>query len=86
MVSSGAGLGCPRVAGQRFLVQLNSNALGGTPSLILMSGDSAQTVSDAPFLVYGTTASYYTGKLEAYLRAKGIPYLLEPFSDRKSVV
>jgi glutathione S-transferase len=46
-----------------------------------MSDDSAQTVSETPFLVYGTTASYYTGKVEAYLRAKGIPYLLEPFSE-----
>jgi len=46
-----------------------------------MSGDSAPAVSDAPFLVYGTTASYFTGKLEAYLRAKGIPYLLQPFSE-----
>jgi len=34
-----------------------------------------------PLVVYGSTASYYTGKLEAYLRAKGIPYRLEPFSD-----
>ena len=34
-----------------------------------------------PLVVYGTTASYYTGKLEAYLRAKGIPYRLEPFSE-----
>jgi glutathione S-transferase len=34
----------------------------------------------APLVVYGTDASYYTGKLEAYLRAKGIPYRLEPFS------
>lgn len=46
-----------------------------------MSGDSAQTVSDAPYLVYGTAASYNTGKLEAYLGAKGIFYLLEPFSE-----
>ena len=29
MVSSGVGLGGPRVAGQRFLVQLSSNTLGG---------------------------------------------------------
>jgi len=35
---------------------------------------------DAFLVVYGTTASYYTGKLEAYLRAKGIAYRLEPFS------
>jgi glutathione S-transferase len=32
-----------------------------------------------PLVVYGTDASYYTGKLEAYLRAKGIAYRLEPF-------
>jgi glutathione S-transferase len=32
-------------------------------------------------VVYGSTASYYTGKLEAYLRAKGIAYRLEPFSE-----
>ena len=31
-------------------------------------------------IVYGTDCSYYTGKLEAYLRAKGIAYRLEPFS------
>src|SRR3954465_7786346 len=36
---------------------------------------------EAPLVVYGTTASYYTGKLEAYLRAKGVPYRLEPFSQ-----
>lgn len=33
-----------------------------------------------PLIVYGSDASYYTGKLEAYLRAKGLPYRLEPFS------
>jgi len=36
---------------------------------------------DGPLIVYGSTASYYTGKLEAYLRAKGIVYRLEPFSE-----
>lgn len=30
-------------------------------------------------VVYGSDCSYYTGKLEAYLRAKGIAYRLEPF-------
>jgi len=34
-----------------------------------------------PLIVYGTDASYYTGKLEAYLRAKGIAYRLEPFGE-----
>jgi glutathione S-transferase len=38
--------------------------------------------TDAPLVLYGSTASYYTGKLEAYFRAKGIPYRLEPFSER----
>jgi glutathione S-transferase len=37
--------------------------------------------SPAPLVVYGATASYYTGKVEAYFRAKGIPYRLEPFSQ-----
>lgn len=37
--------------------------------------------SDTPLVVYGTTASYFTGKLEAYLRCKGIAYRLEPFSE-----
>ena len=32
-------------------------------------------------IVYGSTASYYTGKLEAYLRAKGLAYRLEPFGE-----
>lgn len=35
----------------------------------------------APLIVHGTDASYYTGKLEAYLRAKGIAYRLEPFTE-----
>lgn len=38
--------------------------------------------SDAPLVVYGTDCSYYTGKLEAYLRAKGVPYRLEPFGEK----
>ena len=38
-------------------------------------------VLDGPLVVYGTTASYYTGKLEGYLRAKGVPYRLEPFNE-----
>ena len=37
--------------------------------------------SAGALVVYGTTCSYYTGKLEAYLRAKGIAYRLEPFSE-----
>lgn len=32
------------------------------------------------FVVYGTDCSYFTGKLEAYLRAKGLAYRLEPFT------
>ncbi len=34
--------------------------------------------------VYGVTVSYYTGKLEAYLRYKGIPYTMDhhPFADQ----
>jgi len=31
-------------------------------------------------VVHGTDCSYYTGKIEAYLRAKGIAYRLEPFT------
>lgn len=34
-----------------------------------------------PLLVYGTDCSYFTGKLEAYLRAKGIAYRLVPFDE-----
>jgi glutathione S-transferase len=37
--------------------------------------------SEAPLVVYGTTCSYYTGKLEAYFRAKGIAYRIEPFTE-----
>jgi hypothetical protein len=46
-----------------------------------MSPMSATTSPEAPLVVFGTTVSYYTGKLEAYLRAKGIGYRLEPFSQ-----
>jgi glutathione S-transferase len=38
-------------------------------------------MSEPLFLVYGSDCSYYTGKLEAYLRAKGIAYRLEPFGE-----
>ena len=31
-------------------------------------------MSDQPLLVHGLSLSYFTGKIEAYLRAKGIPY------------
>jgi glutathione S-transferase len=34
-----------------------------------------------PWIVHGTDASYFTGKLEAVLRAKGIAHRLEPFSE-----
>jgi len=37
--------------------------------------------ADERLVVYGTDCSYYTGKLEAYLRAKGIPYRLEAFDE-----
>ncbi|MBY0276841.1 glutathione S-transferase family protein [Candidatus Binatia bacterium] len=37
--------------------------------------------ASAPLLVYGTDCSYYTGKLETYLRAKGIAYRLVPFGE-----
>ncbi len=55
--------------------------LGGAQSFPRMSVSSRRISSDAPLVVYGTTASYYTGKLEAYLRAKGLAYHLVPFSD-----
>ncbi len=36
--------------------------------------------------VYGISVSYYTGKLEAYLRYKGISYeLRNPFSHQKRI-
>ncbi|MBI1213326.1 MAG: glutathione S-transferase family protein [Alphaproteobacteria bacterium] len=41
----------------------------------------AQISNGAPLIVYGTDCSYYTGKLEAILRAKGISYRLEPFDE-----
>ena len=34
------------------------------------------------FRVYGATPSYYTGKLEAYLRYKGLAYEYVPMTDR----
>lgn len=37
--------------------------------------------AETPWVVHGTDASYFTGKLEAILRAKGIAYRLEPFSE-----
>lgn len=46
-----------------------------------MSGSKNDRSAVPPLLVYGTTCSYYTGKLEAYLRTKGIAYRLEAFSE-----
>jgi deazaflavin-dependent oxidoreductase (nitroreductase family) len=34
-------------------------------------------------VMYGLSCSYFTGKLEAYLRAKGIPFRLEEMSSRQ---
>lgn len=34
----------------------------------------------APCIVHGLDVSYFTGKLEAYLRAKGMPYTLVPMT------
>jgi glutathione S-transferase len=46
-----------------------------------MNGTTRDPARDAtpPLLVYGADCSYFTGKLEAYLRAKGIAYQLVPF-------
>lgn len=35
-----------------------------------------------PLVVHGLDLSYFTGKLEAYLRAKGIPYVLNEMTTR----
>lgn len=46
-----------------------------------MTAGQRADAAPGPLVVHGTTASYFTGKLEGYLRAKGIPYVLEPFSE-----
>jgi hypothetical protein len=38
--------------------------------------------SEAPLRVYGAKISYYTGKLEGYLRYKEIPYEFVSFSHQ----
>jgi len=43
---------------------------------------SADPEAPLPLVVHGSDCSYYTGKLEAYLRAKAIAYRLESFSPR----
>jgi len=59
-----------------------ANATAPRPSRSAEAGTSPATPPpSAPLVVYGTDCSYYTGKLEAYLRAKGIPYRLEPFGE-----
>ena len=35
-----------------------------------------------PITVYGSSISYFTGKLENYLRIKGIPYEFKPMTTR----
>ena len=37
---------------------------------------------DGPIEVWGSTVSYFTGKLEGYLRWKRIPYRLSPMTSR----
>ena len=41
MVSSGSGRGCPSVAGQRFLVQLSAQTLGGTRDVVSKAEEAA---------------------------------------------
>jgi glutathione S-transferase len=41
-----------------------------------------QNETEAEIVVYGATVSYYTGKLEAYLRYKEIPYRFVPLSPK----
>lgn len=54
-----------------------------------MTGSQAETAglrADAPLRVLGSEVSYFTGKLEAYLRYKEIPYELEPgMGSRKHI-
>jgi glutathione S-transferase len=38
--------------------------------------------SVVPVTVYGSSISYFTGKLENYFRIKGVPYQLEPLTAR----
>ena len=40
-------------------------------------------VDSSPLRVYGSSISYYTGKFEAYLRYKEIPYELVPFTPAR---
>ena len=38
-------------------------------------------------IVYGVSVSYFTGKLEAYLRYKGVPYVMKsPFAEAKDIL
>jgi len=53
-------------------------AAGGCP---LPAGGRALRPA-APLSVYGSAISYFTGKLEAYLRYKEIPYRLVPMTPR----
>jgi len=39
---------------------------------------TAATGGREPLTLYGSTVSYFTGKLENYLRVKGVPYRLQP--------
>lgn len=41
-----------------------------------MATDNTTPASVAPVIVYGSSISYFTGKLENYFRLKGIPYQL----------
>jgi glutathione S-transferase len=42
--------------------------------------EPTQPDASAPLIVYGSVISYFTGKLEAYLRYKEIPYRLVPMT------
>jgi glutathione S-transferase len=59
--------------------------MDGTQDAIIL-GEDAMQADDAPqfvrpaLRVYGSSISYFTGKLEAYLRYKEIPYQLVPMT------
>ena len=53
----------------------------------MSAASSTPPPAPSPLKVWGVSVSYYTGKLEAYLRYKGIPYSMEsPFAHAKRIV
>jgi len=87
---SGGGGRCPSVDRQRGLAQLNRRSVGRTAAepgpkreetaVAAAQRTDLSAARAGVHVLYGSSCSYFTGKLEAYFQTKGVPYRFEEMS------